>query len=168
MIIPGAQATKIPVQGSDDTHRAETPLAAFREYGPAALFVILAVIAWEVVSRWIDMPEYLFPRPSVIAATLWRRMGLIYPHALWTLTEILAGFAAGTLTGFLLAMLVFYSRLASRTLYPLAIFSQTIPKLAIAPLFVIWLGFGIAPKIAIIVLLVMFPVLVTRSTGSGR
>ena len=97
--------------------------------------------------------------------TLVRRFGLIYPHALWTLTEILTGFVAGVLSGFLLAMLVFYSPLAARVLYPLAVFSQTIPKLAVAPLFVIWLGFWIAPKIAVIVLLVMFPVLVNTVDG---
>ena len=139
--------------------------AAVREYGPAALAVGLGVIAWEVVWRWIAMPEYLFPRPSVVMVTLYRRAGIIAPHALFTLTEILIGFAAGVLLGFVLAMLVFYSRLAARVLYPLAVFSQTVPKLAVAPLFVIWLGFGIAPKIAIIVLLVMFPVLVNTVDG---
>lgn len=139
--------------------------AVWREYGPVAFFVVLAIVMWELVWRAIEMPEFLFPRPSVIAVTLVKRFGLIYPHALWTLTEILIGFVAGVLSGFLLAMLVFYSRLAARVLYPLAVFSQTVPKLAVAPLFVIWLGFGIAPKIAIIVLLVMFPVLVNTVDG---
>jgi NitT/TauT family transport system permease protein len=139
--------------------------AAVREYGPATMFVVLGIAAWEVVWLWVRMPEYLFPRPSVIGVTLVRRFWLIYPHALWTLTEVLVGFVAGVFIGFLLAMLVFYSRLAARILYPLAVFSQTVPKLAVAPLFVIWLGFGIAPKIAIIVLLVMFPVLVNTIDG---
>jgi ABC-type nitrate/sulfonate/bicarbonate transport system permease component len=80
--VPEIQVSKIPIRSSDNTGRAEAARAALWEYGPAALFVIAAVIAWEVVWRWIDMPEYLFPRPSVIAATLWRRLGLIYPHAL--------------------------------------------------------------------------------------
>lgn len=165
MIAYPDRAAKELVSGENGAGPATGLLAAALEYGPAILFVLLIAVAWEVVWRSIDMPEYLFPRPSVIAVTLWRRFWLIYPHALWTLTEIVTGFVGGTLTGFLLAMLVFYSQLASRTLYPLAIFSQTIPKLAIAPLFVIWLGFGMAPKIAIISLLVMFPVLVNSVDG---
>ena len=162
------RATAPPLDARDEPPPDAAPPAGagpLREYGPAALAVILGVIAWEVVWRWIAMPEYLFPRPSVVAVTLYRRAGLIAPHALFTLTEILIGFAAGVLLGFVLAMLVFYSRLAARVLYPLAVFSQTVPKLAVAPLFVIWLGFGIAPKIAIIVLLVMFPVLVNTVDG---
>jgi NitT/TauT family transport system permease protein len=129
------------------------------------LFVIGMIVAWEVVWRWIAMPEYLFPRPSVVAATLWKRAGLIAYHAGVTLTEIVVGFFAGVTGGFALAMLIFYSRLAARVLYPLIVASQTIPKLAVAPLFVIWLGFGIGPKIAIIVLLVAFPILVNTVDG---
>ncbi len=139
--------------------------AAVREYLPPAVFVLLGVTAWELVWRWIEMPEYLFPRPTVIAAALYQRAGLIYSHALITLSEILIGFVAGVLGGFALAVLVFYSRWGARIVYPLAVFSQTVPKLAVAPLFVIWLGFGMAPKIAVIVLLVMFPVLVNTVDG---
>ena len=138
---------------------------ALATYLPPMVFAAALVVAWELVWRWIAMPEYLFPRPLVIAATLYRRGWLIAPHAWATLVEIVVGFLAGVAGGFALAMLIFYSPLAARTLYPLIVASQTIPKLAIAPLFVVWLGFGIGPKIAIIVVLVAFPILVNTVDG---
>jgi NitT/TauT family transport system permease protein len=140
------------------------PSRAGRYFAPT-LFLLGLVVLWEVVLLWIEMPEYLLPRPSVIAVTLYRRIGIIYPHALFTATEIIVGYLGGIVLGFLAAMLIFYSALAARTLYPLAVASQTVPKLAIAPLLVTWLGFGMAPKIAIIVILVAFPMLVNTVAG---
>jgi NitT/TauT family transport system permease protein len=144
---------------------AQPKPSRFGELLAPTAFAIGVVILWEIVWRWIAMPEYLFPKPSVIASTLYRRAGIIYPHALFTAAEIVIGFVLGITAGFALAMLVFYSTLAAKIIYPLVVASQTVPKLAIAPLLVIWLGFGMAPKIAIIVILVAFPMLVNTISG---
>lgn len=161
----GSDAVIVSSTDGSSTDTVHSPPSRMGMYLAPSLFAVGLVIAWEVVLRWIEMPEYLLPKPSVIAVTLYQKAGIIYPHALFTAAEIVIGYFGGITAGFALAMLVFYSSLAGRIIYPLVVASQTVPKLAIAPLLVIWLGFGMAPKIAIIVILVAFPMLVNTVAG---
>jgi NitT/TauT family transport system permease protein len=89
----------------------------------------------------------------------------ILRHTWITLTEILLGYAGGMLLGFAGALAVFYSRTLQRIIYPLVLLSQFVPKLAIAPLLIIWFGFNITPKILVTALVCMFPIMIDTLTG---
>ena len=129
------------------------------------LFLVLCVVAWQVVVVAFHVRTFVMPAPTVIVARIIRSWSLIWPNTLVTLEETLVGFAVGAVVGFLLALLIAYSPLLERMLYPLIVASQAVPKIAIAPLFILWFGFGIWPKVVVTVLLVFFPVVVTSAEG---
>jgi NitT/TauT family transport system permease protein len=130
-------------------------------------FIFLAVIVgiWELASRFTDVPVYILPAPSAIVERLIRSWPLLWDHSVVTLTEIGIGFALGVLLGLALAIPIAYSTVFRNTVYPLIVASQAVPKIAIAPLLVLWLGFDIMPKIVITALMVFFPVTVTAAEG---
>lgn len=131
-----------------------------------ATFLVFLVAVWEAVVRLAEVPSFLLPAPSAI----WSEFVLMWPislgaHTWVTFQESAVGFALGCLLGFLLAVGIAYSKFLERVLYPLIVASQAVPKIALAPLFVVWLGFGMAPKILVTVLLVFFPIVVTAVQG---
>ncbi|MDQ7828613.1 MAG: ABC transporter permease [Armatimonadota bacterium] len=129
------------------------------------LLVAGLVVLWELFSRQESFPRYVLPPPTVIgsfAAAHWR---IIFAHALVTLREALMGFGLSALVGVCLGILIVRFRLLEETLLPLLITSQVIPTIAIAPLLVIWLGFGSAPKIAVAFLVSFFPIVVNTVVG---
>jgi NitT/TauT family transport system permease protein len=130
-------------------------------------FIFLAVIVgiWELASRFTDVPVYILPAPSAIVERLIRSWPLLWDHSVVTLTEIGIGFALGVLLGLALAIPIAYSTVFRNTVYPLIVASQAVPKIAIAPLLVLWLGFDIMPKIVITALMVFFAVTVTAAEG---
>ena len=139
-------------------------LRAVRAALPGA-FLVACVLLWQVVVTVRHVKTYVLPAPSAI----WRRLvtawPVLQPHALTTLEETLVGFLIGSAIGFGLALLIAYSPLLERMLYPLIVASQAVPKIAVAPLFILWFGFGIWPKVVVTVLLVFFPVVVTSAEG---
>jgi NitT/TauT family transport system permease protein/putative hydroxymethylpyrimidine transport system permease protein len=128
--------------------------------------VLLALFAaWEVVVRvgWVD--ELLLPAPSQVAQALWEDRSLLAPD-LWTTTfEVVVGLLASVLLGVALAVAMHLVPAIDRALRPLAIGSQAVPIPVVAPLFVLVLGFGLAPKILIIALICFFPIAVNVSDG---
>lgn len=129
------------------------------------IFLIIVLYLWQFSSEFFSIPEYILPSPSQIVSTFQKSGLLLIKHSLITLWEILSGFVIGTILGFILAIQISSFKLLYKTLYPLIIFIQSIPKLALAPLFIIWFGFGVGPKIAITTLVVFFPVLVNTIKG---
>lgn len=132
---------------------------------PAALLLgicaLWALVAWQ---EWVR--PYLVPAPWDVAESLLvsdRQM--LLTHTWVTLYETLAGFAIAAVFGMVCALGIVYSRTIERTLYPLLLFAQVIPKVAIAPLFVIWMGFGPGPKILVAVLIAFFPVVISGVAG---
>ena len=107
----------------------------------------------------------ILPAPSAIGQTLWDEKSLLVSDLWVTLKEIVYGFVAGFLIGVVCGVLIVYSKTAERTLYPLVIASQVIPIFAIAPLLIIWFGFGIQPKVIICALIVFFPICVNMVEG---
>ena len=105
------------------------------------------------------------PAPSEIATALWEDRELLLENAWVTLQEVLLGFAIALLLGVLLAAALHLSPVLRRAVYPLAVGSQTIPILVVAPVFVIWFGFGIGPKVAIVALICFFPIVVNTLDG---
>ncbi len=130
-----------------------------------AVFLLLVLVAWEILARLGSMPAYILPAPTAIAERVVRSWDTLWDATLVTTSEVLIGFVAGVVFGIALAIPIAYSRVVRSTLYPLIVASQAVPKIAIAPLLVLWLGFDIWPKIAVTTLMVFFPVTVTAAEG---
>jgi NitT/TauT family transport system permease protein len=129
-------------------------------------FTILMLLI-EAGIRGFGVPPYVFPAPSEIAVALYQGViGGNYLHALSvTLTEILAGFAIGSVCGILLGIAMVQMPLLDRLVYPYVVGMQTVPKVAIAPLMIVWFGFGISSKIVIVALTCLFPSLINTIAG---
>lgn len=115
-------------------------------------------LVWQLVVTLGQLPPYLLPAPLAVVASLWRNAGSLLGHAGVTALEIVLGMALGTLLGFGSALALGYSRRVRRWLLPVLIASQAIPVFAIAPLLVLWLGYGLGSKIAMATLIIYFPV----------
>jgi len=131
---------------------------------PVVLVVILLLV-WEGAVQWFAVPHYVLPPPSRIVAAFVSHFPSLLAHASVTLVEIAAGLLLGGVGGFALAILVFLSPLLERTLYPLIIASQMVPVFAIAPLLVVWMGYGVWPKAVVAALIGFFPIVVNASDG---
>jgi NitT/TauT family transport system permease protein len=146
-------------------------------------FVILFA-AWEISVRIFSIPIYILPAPSVVIEALIAKLPRVLDGAWITGQEIVVGYFSAILVSVPLALCLALSRTLERMVFPVVVFFQIIPKVAIAPLFVIWFGFGLMPKILIVFLLAFFPMLANgisgfktgpadimefaRSTGAGR
>jgi ABC-type nitrate/sulfonate/bicarbonate transport system permease component len=138
--------------------------AVDRWIAPTLFLVTLASI-WELWSRWRDVPRWLLPPPSVIATTLMEDRGLLVRHTGVTLAEVVLGFALAVVVGVALGAAIDASTILERAVYPLVIASQTIPVIALAPLFLIWFGYGLLPKVLITALIAFFPIAVNTVDG---
>jgi NitT/TauT family transport system permease protein len=125
------------------------------------------LIVWEVVVRLLRVPEIVLPPPTSVLAALYAivRSGAVFPHIGITLTEILLGFAIGAVAAFGLGSLIALFRFVDRMLFPYIIAVQAVPKVAIAPLLVIWFGFGLESKILMTAIIAFFPILVNTVVG---
>ncbi len=133
---------------------------------PYALITLaLLILLWEIGVRAANVPSYLLPAPTAIVAVLEQQMNLFAYHAGVTLFEIVAGFCIAVLIGVPIATLIAYSDMMDKAIYPLIVGSQTIPKVAIAPILLAVFGYGISPKIAIVTLMSFFPVVVNSVVG---
>lgn len=150
----------------------------------ALLTLTFALLLWEALVRLTGLPPYLLPSPLSVAAALWTHRAELAPAALLTGWETLLGLALGAALGVAGAVAMALSPRLGRTLGPVLIVSQTIPVFALAPILTLWLGFGMAPKVAMVVLIVFVPVAqalydglmapppaqldVVRTMGAGR
>jgi NitT/TauT family transport system permease protein len=142
--------------------RRLTALAA-----PTAVLIGL-LAAWEAFVRVTHQPAYLIPGPYTISRTVADSSRSVLLPATWvTLREILLGFGLAIIVALPLATAVAHSKVASRSLYPLIIASQTIPVIAIAPILVIWFGFGATPKVLIAALISFFPITLNAIAGQN-
>ncbi len=123
---------------------------------------------WEFAVRAGEIPAFLLPAPSQIAAAFAGEAGYYIRHAAITAGEIAAGLAAGALVGALTAAALSLSEQARRLVGPVLVASQALPVFAIAPLLVIWFGFGIVSKIVMAALIIYFPVATTFADGLNR
>lgn len=135
------------------------------ETAQVGAFFVALVAAWEVGVRYFQVKEYLLPTPSAIAMEAWQFRGLLLKHGLITLNETVLGFLAGAVCGVLLAVGIFCSRLLRKTLYPLVVALQSVPKAAVAPLLVVWFGYGLASKVVMSFLIAFFPIVISTLGG---
>jgi NitT/TauT family transport system permease protein len=131
---------------------------------PTALFVGL-LVAWELAYRVFNIPRFVVPAPLGIIQETWEWRWRLAGHAGVTLYETLAGFALSIAVGTPLAVLIVYSPLLRRALYPLLVVTQAVPKVAIAPVLLLLLGAGEVSKVIVAFLVAFFPVVVDTATG---
>jgi NitT/TauT family transport system permease protein len=134
---------------------------------PDVALLLGLIAAWELVVRVFDVQPLLLPAPSAVAKALWQGLasGLLVRHFGVTLFETAAGFVLGAIGGLLLGGAIAQSQRLERLLYPYVIAFQTIPKVAVAPLIVIWFGYGLSAKVVIAATIAFFPVLANTIVG---
>ncbi len=135
--------------------------------GAAVLALIVFIALWQAWVRLFDVPIYLVPAPTDIGASLIQHWASLLKHTQVTLWETLAGFGLSIVVGVPLAVAIVYSRVFERILYPLLVASQAVPKVALAPLLLVGLGYGMLPKVIVAFLIAFFPVVVNTVTGLG-
>jgi putative hydroxymethylpyrimidine transport system permease protein len=144
-----------------------------RRWLPSALILVALVGGWELAARLdviahaLRIEPFLVPAPSDIAQSLWDDRSLLADNAWVTLQEVLAGFVLSVIAGAGFAVILHLSATLRRAVYPLLVASQTVPIVVVAPILVVWLGFGIGPKLAIIALICFFPITVNTLDGLG-
>lgn len=129
------------------------------------VLVALTLIIWQLGVAWFKIPQYLLPSPVNVFRALWVEFPRLIPHIWITTYETVLGFLIATFIGIIIAVLIAHSRFLQRTLYPILIITQTTPKVAVAPIFVVWFGFGMLPKITLAFLVSFFPVVINMSIG---
>ena len=130
-----------------------------------AIAIAVVLVAWELVCRTGLVPAYLLPAPTQVVIALVDDAPLIWEHTQTTLVEALVGLAVGCALGFALAVLMDRFETLYLALQPIITVSQTIPTIAIAPLLVLWFGYGLLPKVVLIVLITFFPIAVSLVSG---
>jgi putative hydroxymethylpyrimidine transport system permease protein len=137
---------------------------------PVAL-VVAALGAWELAARWdlaadaLSIEPFLIPAPSDIAEALWADRELLAENGWVTLQEVVLGFGLALVAGLAFAAALHLSESLRRAFYPVLVASQTVPIIVIAPILVVWFGFGITPKLVIIALICFFPITVNTLDG---
>lgn len=163
---------------SQSTHPSAHPPEPFPErsrpairflirYGPPTAFLLLLLLLWQAAVWLRGIERWLLPSPwdiLVEGIDSWQNLGLA-DHTWQTLQEAVLGFLLAVGTGMLLALAVDLSPLLRRTFYPLLVVSQTIPIIAIAPILVLWLGYGILPKMLVVALVCFFPIAISTADG---
>ena len=132
-----------------------------------ALLLALLLLGWEAYCRLSGVSALVVPAPSAVLATLWQELasGRLWPHIAVTAAEMALGLAAGCAVGFLAGVLLAEVAVLRRLLHPYVIASQVVPKLALAPLFIVWFGFGMTSTVVITALICFFPLLETTLTA---
>ncbi len=148
----------------------EAPALYVRNRPPVLLIPLVFVLfvgCWEWAVRALGVPSYLVPAPSIVAGALVRgvRSGLYLAHFWVTLSEALLGFLIAGAAGIILGAIIAQFRVVEQTFYPYLVALQTLPKIAIAPLIIVWFGFGISSKIIVAATVAFFPVLVNVIVG---
>ena len=129
------------------------------------IFLVSLVVGWDLAIRAFHIPPYQIPAPMDVVTTLWQEWPMLLAQAWPTTLATIEGFLLSAAFGIPVAMLIAGSRTVESYVYPLLVFSQSIPKIAIAPLFVVWFGFGMMPKVLSAFLLGFFPVVVSAVQG---
>ena len=129
------------------------------------LAIMILLILWQLLSSTAIVPKYMLPSPTDVVLAFINDFPLLMEHAKTTLAEAFLGITAGTVLGFLIAVLMDRFHLFFKSVYPIIILTQTVPTVAIAPLLVLWMGYGILPKITLIVIITFFPITVSLLEG---
>lgn len=139
-----------------------------RNATPVTLVFLFIIGAWYLAVIWFRIPQYILPNPiDVIAATFSTEIPW-FMHSAITAAEIAGGFLISGVVGVLLGVAIAWSKVVSRALMPFLVFVNTLPKVAVAPLFLLWLGYGIVPNMLIAALIGFFPVVINTTVGLSQ
>jgi ABC-type nitrate/sulfonate/bicarbonate transport system permease component len=136
-----------------------------RSWLPPAALTVALLAAWEIGVAVFDTPAYILPPPSAVWTAFGEVRPLLGEHIITTTTEAVVGIATGAAVGVLLAVAVWAVPLFRRLTYPLLVASQTVPMVVLAPLLVLWFGFGLTPKVLVVALIALFPVAISTAEG---
>src|SRR5450830_1342405 len=131
------------------------------------LFFLMLIAIWEIISRTGSVPSYILLAPSMIIYSLFSNFSLMGRHILVTVYETLVGFIISVFLGIIIAIIMDGLPFVKKVIYPLLITTQTIPIITLAPLFIIWFGYGYLPKIIIVILICFFPISISLLQGLG-
>lgn len=137
-----------------------------KAHGFIALAVILAV--WEMLVRIFDVPLYILPAPTAVVKALVLDFPTLLPHCYVTLYEALIGIAISLVLSIVLGILMDCFPGVRKTIYPFLVVTQTVPMIVLAPILIIYMGFGLAPKVLTVVLMCFFPICVSFTDGLGQ
>jgi ABC-type nitrate/sulfonate/bicarbonate transport system permease component len=129
------------------------------------VFIIILLVLWQFIVTIGGIEKYIMPAPTDVVQTLIKDFKVMIPHTLTTLYEGMIGFLISIVLSIILAIIMDMIPLVKRALYPVLVISQTIPTVALAPLFIIWFGFGSLPKIIVVVLVCFFPIVISIVDG---
>lgn len=132
---------------------------------PVLVTIAVALAVWYGVIWTFRFKEYILPAPHEALQALVDKRALLMRHSFYTLAEALGGFLVAILFGVPCAIAIVWSQTLERAIMPILVFSQTFPKAAIAPLFVIWFGFGLSPKVIVAFLIAYFPIVMSMVVG---
>ncbi len=132
---------------------------------PTILSFVVFLLVWEGAVDIFHIRSYILPAPSAIVNACVKYWSILWDASLYTSRSIAIGFIAAAVVGVILALPIALSPLMERTAYPLLVFSQLVPKVALAPIFVIWFGFSLTPKVAVVFLLSFFPIVLNGIVG---
>jgi NitT/TauT family transport system permease protein len=132
-----------------------------REHLYTFLLGAIFLVVWEASVRFAQTSPLVLPAPTAVMQSLWQGLssGYLWPHIVYTLSEVVLGLFIGAFLGFMGGVILGESNWARKLLMPYVVFSQVLPKLALAPLFVMWFGFGMLPTVMITALICFFPLL---------
>lgn len=136
-----------------------------RDVAAPGTLLLLMLGLWEGIVVVLGVRSFILPRPSEIVRDLFTNWDSYQGNLIFTLQNVLLGFALAFAVAMVLGFIVAHSRIANRSLYPILVASQTVPVIAVAPLFIIWFGYGILPKIITTALICFFPLTVTTIAG---
>lgn len=138
---------------------------AFVETTQTVIAVVALVVVWEVLCRVLNVPKWLLPSPSLIVEETWEIRSVLPVHFGATLAAVAGGFALAIITGIPLAVLVVYSPFMRRVVFPVLLTLQSVPKVALAPLLLLWIGYGLHSNMIVAATVAFFPIVVNTATG---
>ena len=133
-----------------------------------AIFIVSLIAVWELVVRVFNVPLYILPAPTRVIKTLFTELPVLSTHVGITVLEALCGISISLVFALMLGILMDCFPMVRQAVYPLLVVTQTVPMIVLAPLFIIYMGFGIAPKILTVVLMCFFPIAVSFSDGLAQ
>ncbi|MGN8647213.1 ABC transporter permease [Gracilibacillus sp. HCP3S3_G5_1] len=156
--------TNVEVENGQKANVEKKPIVIPKS-GWAILTLLAIFFVWEGLSRWFAIPAYILPSPFEISSRLAQELSMLWEHTLTTLYEVLLGFGLSLVIGIPMAITIVYSRYLANSIYPIIIGIQCLPMVSIAPILVIWFGYGLVTKILLACLISFFPIVINAVNG---
>ncbi|MBN9051497.1 MAG: ABC transporter permease [Rhizobiales bacterium] len=153
---------------ADDIVTPQSWVSVFRKLNavlPPLALSLAALILWEAAIRLFNVPTFILPAPSAVVVSLIENRAQLAAATQATALEVLFGFVLASLVGIAVALVIVRFERFGRALYPLIVLFQNVPKVALAPIFILWFGYDLAPKILLIVVIAFFPVAIDMLAG---